>query len=73
MKLPNFPLLPILPGSVHTAVFKVKNQLGPTVEHRDLCSMSCGSLDWRGVWERMDTCICMAEPLCCSPETIQHC
>ena len=28
-----------------------------------------GSLDWRGVWGRMDTCICMAESLRCSPET----
>ena len=31
--------------------------------------MLCGSLDGRGVWERMDTCICMAESLSCSPET----
>ena len=23
----------------------------------------------RGLWERMDTCICMAKSLCCSPET----
>ena len=30
----------------------------------------CGSLDRRGVWERMDTCLCMAESLCCPPETI---
>ena len=29
-----------------------------------------GSLDRRGVWGRMDTCICMAESLYCSPETI---
>ena len=34
------------------------------------CSMLCGSLDGRGVWWRMDTCICMAESLCCLPETI---
>ena len=26
--------------------------------------------DGRGVWERMDTCICMAEFLCYSPETV---
>ena len=32
--------------------------------------MLCGSLDGRGVWGRMDTCICMAESLCCPPETI---
>ena len=25
---------------------------------------------WEGVWGRMETCICMAESLCCSPETI---
>ena len=32
--------------------------------------MLCGSLDGRGVWGRMDTCICMAESLCCLPEII---
>ena len=31
--------------------------------------MLCASLDGRGVWERMDTCICMTESLCCSLET----
>ena len=46
------------------------NQEGPTVEHTELCSMLCGSLDGRGVWRRMDTCVCMAESLHCSPETI---
>ena len=25
---------------------------------------------WEGVWGRMDTCICMAESLCCSPKII---
>ena len=30
----------------------------------------CGSLDGRGVWGRMDTCMCMVELLCCAPETI---
>jgi len=32
--------------------------------------MLCGSLDRRGVWGRMDTCICMTESLCCPPEFI---
>ena len=32
--------------------------------------MLSGSLDERGVWRRMDTCIRMAESLCCPPETI---
>ena len=29
-----------------------------------------GSLGGRGVWGRMDTCICMVESLHCSPGTI---
>ena len=53
-----------------TALFKLDNQQGPTVQHRALCSMLCGSLDGRGDWGRMDTCICMAESLHCPPETI---
>ena len=32
--------------------------------------MLCGSLDGRGVWGRMDSCIGLAESLCCPPETI---
>ena len=44
------------------------NHQGPIVEHRRLCSMSCGSLDRRGVWGRKDTWICMAESLHCPPE-----
>ena len=55
---------------VHTAVFKMNNRQGPAVQHRELCSVLCGSLDGRGVWGRMDTHICMAESLCCVPETI---
>ena len=57
-------------GHVHTAIFKMDNQRGPTVQHMELCSMLCGSLDGRGVWKRIDTCICMAESLHCSPATI---
>ena len=55
---------------VVTAIFKLHNQQGPTVQHRELCSMLCGSPDGRGLWGRMDTCICMAESLHCPPETI---
>ena len=36
----------------------------------ELCSMLCGSMDGRGVWERIDACISMAESLRCAPETI---
>ena len=49
---------------------KMDNRQGPTVQPREFCSMLCGSLDGKGVWERTDTCICMAESLCCVPETV---
>ena len=32
--------------------------------------MLCGSLERKGVSERMDTCISMAESLCCAPEAM---
>ena len=56
-------------GHVHTAIFKMVQQ-GPTVQHRKLCSMLCGSLDGRGICGRLETCISMAEFLCCPPETV---
>ena len=37
---------------------------------RELCSGLRGSLDGSGLWGRRDTGICMAESLCCLPETI---
>ena len=37
---------------VHTAIFKMDNHLGPTVQHMELCSMLCGSLDGKGDWGR---------------------
>ena len=46
-------------GCVHTTIFKMDDQQGPVVEHRELCSMLSGSLDGRGVWGRMDKCICI--------------
>ena len=33
-------------------------------------TMLCGRLDGRGVWDRMDTCICMTKSLCSASETI---
>ena len=58
---------------IHTAIFKMDNQQGPPVEHRELCSMLFGSLDGRGgLGENTHTytCIYVAESLCCVPETI---
>ena len=53
---------------VHTTVFKMDNQWGPIVWHIELCSMLCARMDGRGVWGGMDTCICTAESLHCSPK-----
>ena len=55
---------------VHTAIFKMDNQQEPMVQHRELYSILHGSLDGKGVWGEMNTCMCMAESLCCPPETI---
>ena len=46
------------------------NQQGPTVEHLEFCSMLCGGGDGRGPWGRKGTCVCMAQSLHCSCETI---
>ena len=43
----------VLEGHVHTAICKMDNQQGPIVQHMELCSMLCGSLDGRrfgGEW-----------------------
>ena len=48
------------------------NKQGPTVEHRELCSVLWGRLDGRGVWGRMDTCVCMAESLSCLSKLENH-
>ena len=36
-------------GQVYTSIFKMDNQKGPAVMHRELCSMLCSSLDGREV------------------------
>ena len=35
-------------GHVYTAIVKIDNQQGPTVQYRELCSMLYGSLVGRG-------------------------
>ena len=59
-------------GHGHTAVFNMENQQGPAGQHRGLCSMSRGSLDGRGVWGRMDTCVSTAESLPVYLKLSQH-
>ena len=47
------------------ALFKMDHYQSSTIYHRELCSMLCGSLDRRVVWERVDKRVYMAESLCC--------
>ena len=54
----------------YITICKIDSQWEFTVCLRELCSMLFGSLDGRGVWERMDTCIFIDESPQCSPETI---
>ena len=49
------------------------NQQGPTVQHRELCSVLCGKLDEREDWGGMDACIFMAESFCYTLKLSQHC
>ena len=56
--------------TAHTAIFKMHNQQKPIVQHMELCSVLCASLDGRRVGGRIDACKCMAESHHCSPETI---
>ena len=39
------------------------------IAHGTLLNVVCASQEGRRSWGKMDTCICMAESLCCSPET----
>ena len=54
---------------VHTAMFKIDNQQGPTIQQRELCSTFCNNLNGKTILKRIDTWICITELFCCTPET----
>ena len=59
---------------VHTAVFNMDKQQGPTVQYMEICSMLCDNLDWRGICgDNGYMYIHMGEFFHCSPETITTC
>ena len=58
---------------IHTAVFKMDNQQGPTVKHKELCSMSCGSLDVKGVWGEWIHLYVWLSPFAVYLKVSQHC
>ena len=55
-------------GHVHTAIFKMDNLQGPTVQHRELCSVLCNNLKWEKNLQK-DTGIHTIESLCFTRET----
>ena len=55
-------------GNVHIAIFKIDNQRGSTTQHRERCSKFCSNLNGKRIWKRTDTCVCITESLCCTPE-----
>lgn len=46
---------------------------GPAVEHRELCSMSCGSLDGRGVWGEWTHAYVRLSPFAVHLKLSHHC
>ena len=44
-------LFDIHPSRSCTAIFKMDNQQGPTIQHMELSSKFCASLDWGGLGE----------------------
>ena len=53
---------------VHTTIYKIGNQQGPTVQHKELCSILHKNLDGKRIWKRTDTCTCINESICYIPE-----
>ena len=54
---------------IRTAIFKMGNLRGPTLQHRKLCSVSYNNINGKRIWRRIDACMCTTESLCCTPET----
>ena len=54
---------------VHTAIFRIDKQQGPTMQHRDHCSVLCDDLNGKQIWQRIDAFICISGSLCCTSET----
>ena len=71
MGLPYRPSVPLKTAirHVYTAVFKTHNQQGPTIQHRELCPVSCNNLNGKKIRKRIDTRIDITESLLCTLQT----
>ena len=50
-------------------MYKINNQQGPTVQHRELYSMFCNNLHGKRIYKIRNMCICIIKSRCCTPET----
>ena len=50
---------------IPTIEFKTDNQQGPTMQHRELCSIFCKNQNGTIIWKGIDTYICITKPFCC--------
>ena len=46
-----------------------KNNNYSTLKNRELCSIFCSKVNGKRIWKRINTCVCITESLCCTPET----
>ena len=53
---------------VHTAIFKIDNQQGPTIQYREFCSIFCNNLKEKRICKECIY-INITESLCHTPET----
>ena len=60
-------------GHGHTAVFNMENQQGLAGQHRELCSMSCGSLDGGEFWGECIHVYVSLSPFAVRLKPSQHC
>ena len=51
--------LPLPSPHIHTTIYKIDKQQGPTVLHRKLYSIYYNNLYRKRVWKRTNTCICI--------------
>ena len=56
-------------GHTHTTVYEIDNQQAPTVYHSELYSIVCNNLYGKEYKKRVDICVCIIDPLCCTPGT----
>ena len=53
----------------HTIIFKIDDQLGPTVQHKEFCSVFCNNLNGKRIWKKKYMYSPITELFCYTPKT----